>query len=379
MQPYPDEDSVVKPSINKITDTYAEAGHPFNPEMGVHIARITNDYKDGMSWASSESKHLRALQAQLGIVPPIPPQVALPRLVRNGWVFKKETGEPFTVILNSDFNLFARYQAGEDITPVLLQRSSAGFNTLRVWTLFNIPGIGTLLNPDYSLIPAFLQLCACYGLYVEFTAFTSTERESHWLDLTSMCVEPTNVLAELVNEGDLPVNRIDMAKYAKPAGVLASHGSCGSETVPSWDEWDYITFHTNGAFEEQRKVGHNAMEIWPGPTLTNETSRFPDVGMWRWKSGETDATRLERCKRLAYDSAAGAALLCAGSCFHSALGKTSQLWDAPTLAVAEAWAAGAKSVALECQLKPYVHRIDLETPGILRVYQRGDCLVYIRE
>jgi hypothetical protein len=172
------------------------------------------------------------------------------------------------------------------------------------------------------------------------------------------------VLLELVNEGTLPVNQIDMDRYPRPSGVLASHGSGGSEGVPPWEPWDYITFHTNGSNEEQRKVGHNAWEIWPGPTLTNETSRYPDVGMWVGSS-------LERCRALAYDSAAGAALLCAGSCFHSACGKTSQVWDANTETVARAWAAGARSVSLAVQHEPYRHRIDLETEGLLRVYQRG--------
>src|SRR2546426_7962277 len=51
-----------------------------------------------------------------------------------------------------------------------------------------------------------------------------------------------------------------------------------------------------GAVEEQRKIGHNAMEIWGGPTLTNETSRCPEVGMWR---GADPA----RTAALAFDSA----------------------------------------------------------------------------
>src|SRR2546426_8399982 len=125
-----------------------------------------------------------------------------------------------------------------------------------------------------------------------------------------------------------------------------------------------------GAVEEQRKIGHNAMEIWGGPTVTNETSRCPEVGMWR---GADPA----RTAALAFDSAAGAALLCAGSCFHSVHGKTSELWDGVEGSAAMAWANGAKSVDLECQDGPYMHRADLEEPrdsrGVgqyLRVYER---------
>ena len=297
-------------------------------------------------------------------VPPIPPVVTLPRLRKAGQQFELETGEPFTAVECSDFNLLNRWQHGEDITPVLAQRLDAGYNMLRVWTLYNLAAahIGVFLDIDYARIAAFLSLCAQHRLYVEFTAYTSTERPEHWGQLVAAC-QGTSALLELVNEGTLPVNQIDMDRYPRPSGVLASHGSGGSEGVPPWEPWDYITFHTNGANEEQRKIGHNAWEIWPGPTLTNETSRYPDVGMWV-------GSNIERCRALAYDAAAGAALLCAGSCFHSALGKTSQLWDANTEAVARAWAAGAKSVPMEFQHGRYIHRTDLEGPEDLRVYER---------
>jgi len=311
--------------------------------------------------------------------PPIPPSVTLPRLVVNGQMFAQEDGSPFTAIQCSDFNLFARFQAGENLTPVLSQRSTCGFNMLRVWTLFDIPGIGTLLNPQYTLMRPFLRLCAQYGLYVELTAFTSTERESHWGALLDAVVGEPNVLVELVNEGTLPVNQINMGLYPRPVGILASHGSGGSEGVPPWEPWDYCTFHTNGASEEQRKIGHNAMSDLADPlgvpALTNETSRFPEVGMWVG----ADAARQSM---LAYDSAAGAALLCAGSCFHSVLGKTSTLWDDRTETTARAWASGAASVPLGCQHAPYRHREDLETPDLLRVYQRGtldSCIVEIHK
>jgi hypothetical protein len=305
-----------------------------------------------------------------------PPDIApLPRLVTRGQFFGLETGRRFTAIQASDFNLLARFLANEDIEPVLKQRADAGFNMLRVWTLMKLDGIGTLLSPDYSRIPAFLLLCAKHGLYVEFTAYTSTfDDGTHWRKLVESVAGQTGVLLELVNENDQPANTIDTNAYARPVGVLASHGSNGSEAWPVEPYWDYVTFHTNGAFEEQRKIAHNGWEIWSGATLVNETSRYPEVGMWR---RDDPARNLA----LAYDAAAGAALLAAGSCFHSVLGKTSQVWDAPTLAVAKAWAAGARSVPLHCQAGPYYHRAELETPDLLRVYQRGDdpvCIVKIR-
>jgi len=311
--------------------------------------------------------------------PPDPPiTAALPRLRIDGQFFRLETGERWTAIECSDFNLLNRWQHGEDITPVLAQRSDAGFNLLRVWTLYDLAAahIGTFLDIDYGRIPAFLALCASYGCYVEFTAYTSLERRDHWGKLVQACQGSTNVLLELVNEGDLPVNQIDMAHYDRPLGVLASHGSAGSEVDAPWEPWDYITQHTNGASEEQRKVGKQAFdhaELTGVPVLTNETSRFPDVGMWRG----ADATRVQA---LAFDAAAGASLLCAGSCWHSVSGKTSVRWSDAELAAAVSWVSGAHSVAVACQSGDYRRRDDLLTDDLLRVYQRGDtgCIVRIR-
>jgi hypothetical protein len=299
----------------------------------------------------------------------------------NGHVFETETGHPFTAIQCSDFNLLNRWQRGENIIPVLEQRRDAGFNMLRVWTLYDLvaANIGQFLDIDYARIPDFLALCAQYGLYVEFTAYTSTERITHWNQLVTACQGQTNALLELVNEGTLPVNQIVMGRYARPTGILASHGSGGAEGVPPWVPWDYITFHTNGASEEQRKVGHNAMsdcaDVWLVPALTNETSRFPEVGMW---VGADHARR----RALAFDAAAGAALLCAGSCFHSVQGKASVLFDADTIDAALAWTQGARLVPKACQHDPYYRRDDLLTSDLLRVYQRGTsdaCIVRIRE
>jgi hypothetical protein len=308
---------------------------------------------------------------------PIPVPSTLPRWIRRDGFVQLESGEWITAIEASDFNLFARFQSGEDITPILQQRATAGFNLLRVWTLYNLEGanIGVLLNPDYAQIPAFLALCAKYGLWVEFTAYTSTWDPLHWGRLTQAVTPWT--LVELVNELDQVANALppEAMTFTCPAPLLCSHGSNGAEAWPVMPLWGYGTFHTNGAFEEQRKVGHNAWEIWEGPTLTNETSRYPDVGMWV-------GADLTRQQQLAYDAAAGATLLAMGSCFHSVQGKRSVLWDGNTLAVARAWAAGAKSVPLTCQAGEYYHRAELETTGVLRVYQRGTdpaCIVTIRQ
>ena len=307
----------------------------------------------------------------------ISPGVNLPQLVVNGQFLGLSNGQRWTAIEASDFNLLARYDVeGPDaIRPVLAQRAALGFNVLRVWTSFDIPLIGTYPICAYQKIPAFVAFCALYGLYVEFTAYTGINDPLHWQRLIdAAAISTPRPLLELVNELDQNTNEpdsqervFDLSLHGQaPSPLLSAHGSNGSQTWPVEPHWSYATFHTNGADEEQRKVGHNAMEIWGGPTLTNETSRCPDA--------YTSTT-------FAYDCAAGAALLCAGSCFHSVNGKVSQLWTGDELACATAWAEGARSVPLDCQAGPYKHRADLEQPTDLRVYQRGDsgvCIVEIR-
>ncbi len=286
----------------------------------------------------------------------------------------------FTVIQCSDFNALNRYVSGEDITPILEQRHDVGFNALRVWTAYDIDRIGRLIpreHPDiYARIPDFMQALADFELYAEITAFTgpygsffSTEQQmlDHWARLDAALEGCTNLLdLEVINEGDNSPNAgVPMDRMFRPIGKLSSHGSNSQDSTPIQPFWDVATWRS-AAFEWQRKIGHGADEISDNtPVITNETVRCPD--------NDSDPQHF-------YDGAAGAALLCAGACFHSVHGKTSQLWDGQELVCAQAWVKGARSVPLDCQPGAYRHRDDLEGSGILRAYQRGTedrCIVRI--
>ncbi len=264
---------------------------------------------------------------------------------------------------------------GEDIDPILKQRAACGFNLLRVWTYYDLqtpPPIGRLIPNEYPdfytrIVPAFVKKCARYGLYLELTAYVQPELSdlAHWWLLTEACQEVSpRPLVELVNENDQ--HPLDLSPYRNVEGLLCSHGSNGSEQAPVQPFWDYCGFHTNGAYEWQRKVGHNSMEQGDLPVIANENTRFVD-----------NDDSLEHAE----DAPAGGALLCAGSVFHSQGGKPSVLWEGRELLCALMWATGARGVPLFCQSGPYKHRGDLEGDTYLRVYQRGDddrCLVYIR-
>lgn len=294
------------------------------------------------------------------------PKKPLARLQVDGQCFTLATGERWTAIESTDFQLLQRVLAGEDIGPVLAQRARVGFNLLRVLGMCHqMFHLYPQEHGDayFQGVMTLLQAANAAGLRVEFTAFADAavvmpaiaDQMFFWARLCDLLRAFPNVLLEAVNEADQVINRLDaLASLPRPVGVLASHGSNGSEQPPVQPPWDYQTFHTNDAFEWQRKVGHNAMELG-GCVLSNENTRF------------TDKAALPT---LAFDAAAGAALLCAGSCFHSVSGKASVLWSVFELECAHAWVNGATSVPLEFQAGAYLHRADLEQPEDLRVYER---------
>jgi hypothetical protein len=302
----------------------------------------------------------------------------MPRLLVAGKFFRQEPNTPFTLIESTDFNLYARFLNNEDIEPVLRQRKEAGFNSLRVFTEYAVPGIGRLLlreHPElYARLPEFLNLVGSNGFYVNLVAYTGPYdvlggfRPSHWTKVCEAVQGQTNVLLSLVNEVDQAANAMDQRPFSKCPNILSSRGSYGSEKWPTTPVWDWTEFHTNGAFEWHRKVGHNAMEVanvYKVPTHADENTRYPDKEQSVAKAG---------------DAAGAASLLTAGSTFHSVNGKTSQLWVGVEWEAAKAWGEEAKSVDLTCQLGGYRHRKDLERPIDLRVYQRGtrvECIRYI--
>lgn len=308
---------------------------------------------------------------------PMPPSFKpLPRRTIEGAYFYVG-GQRTTIIETTDFQLLQRALAGEDIRPVLDQRHELGFNTLRVLGMAsNMFRLFPQEHPDYfATIVKMANLAAERGLYIEFTVFADAtvvmpaiaDQVNHWNAVGNLAGALTNVSLELVNEENQPINRLACKGTVTPiVGVLCSHGSNGSEAVPVRPPWSYETFHTNDSFEWWRKVGHNAMELSTGaenlpashaPVVANENTR-PDH----------DGTRAHF-----YDAAAAAALLTAGSCFHSNSGKSSVIFEGIDLDFAKAWVQGAKSVPLEFQDGTYIRRDDIynaEQPAILRAYER---------
>lgn len=285
--------------------------------------------------------------------------------------FFRQGGERMTIIESSDFSLFKRYLENEPIYAVVAQRKDLGFNMLRVWLLNTsvVPG-GILPSqyPDfYQRLGEFAAYIGFCGLNLDITAFTQTKTlmpllsdQQRHMDATGAALEGLeHVILSRVNEGDQHDNETADGLLRPPYGLIYSAGSNGSDSIPPDDDGagDCTEYHIIGS-EWQRKTGHNAFEwaeAFDTPCWTSESTRCPD--------NDRNPNHYE-------DAAAGAALLCAGSCFHSAAGKLSTLFTGAELTCAEAHVRGAMSVPLEFQVGQYRHRDDLEGTDCLRAYSR---------
>ncbi len=309
------------------------------------------------------------------LLPDLVPANKVLALTTHGGFFRGVNGEYHTIVEATDFRLLARYLAGEDIAPVLQDRAGLGFNTVRVACMCRqMFDLNPAIIADYEAhLSIFARVLLAHGLRPEFVLFMDATlvmpRPADQIAFFERVLDSLRDLApylllELVNENDQVVNRIDAARFPQPYGFLASHGSHGSQAVPVRPPWVYETFHTNDASEWWRKVGHNAMELSEGgpgfagthvPVLSNENTRAPD----RFNN-----------EAQAFDAAAAAALLCAGSCFHSVSGKDSVIMTEPEQVLARAWVLGAQSIDLKFQDGKYRHATELEVARFLRVYQR---------
>jgi hypothetical protein len=329
---------------------------------------------DGSDPYLAEGPAVRDLNVELP-----PSYKALPRIHAAGKQLRAGD-QRFAVIESTDFNLLGKFAAGS-VEDVLAQRANLGYNTLRVFTGYNVVNIGRFVPSEHGDFCELLQNLAKhasrYNLYVEYVGFTGEytgifanddQKVAHWETLKRCLADSTNVLLELANEWDHPANHdVPWDRMTRPAApIFASHGSPVIDgSIPS--PWDYITLH----YAEPRKVAHNAMEDgadrYGVPAVTNESQRFPDNDNQPYH---------------AYDMARGCVLLSGGCAYHSVEGKTSSLFTGVGLTAATEFARGAHSLDLRCQDGGYVHRTDLETPAIVRAYERPvaglDCVSTIR-
>lgn len=318
----------------------------------------------------------------------------LPRVQVKGRFFYLNNETPFTYLEGTDFNLYARFLAGEDLSPLLKQRKEAGIQVLRVFTAYNIcpsgcaQPIGRLIPSEhanfYAGLTPFANLVAKHGLYLELVALTGPYSEAlptdndkvlHWNSLKAAVAPLTNIQLELINEYNHPANRIPDSLYnvltRTTSPTLSSRGSAIQDEDPKTPGWDYLTWHPSVSGEVQRKPGHNGWEVslkFNLPLAVNEMVRYPD--------GDSSLIH-------AFDMGAGCKFFGVPCTFHSVSGKASIPFSAAEVAFAKAMRAGMDSIPAYCQYGSYIHRTDLENDDILRAYEMAGvgpgCIHLVRQ
>lgn len=283
--------------------------------------------------------------------------MSLPALYTNGKAFVEDGGDRRWVWKGaSDFKLFARYFAGEDVLPVIAQRRALGANILRVFLMYD--GALGRFHPwehDWAdRFRSFVELLAVSQMRAEFVVFADAQNampshadQDHWFhDITVTLGDYTNATVELCNEWIQ--NGIDPSRFAKPnvSRLLCSRGSSGSD-MPPWGSyqdqyfpcWDYDTWHGR---RDVPKVTWSAEDAWyigdgklpdrprhgsPHPIVHDEPIGFAEDAQPGRRANDTHA---------AQDIALGGRML-SGATFHSDQGINSELWTGKTLMCANAF------------------------------------------
>jgi hypothetical protein len=271
-----------------------------------------------------------------------------PLRVEGTW-FATTQGQPWSMIGCSDFALLANKLHGQDIQPVLEQRATLGFNTLRVFAMcLNYEPGGTMFDLVPSHYPNYWDVYRQvadevhgWGMRIEFTVFAAAsrampdpnERRAFW---QACCDHVGDLeLLDLVNENDQADNHIDISQFQRPPRI-ASRGSNGADSWPVEPAWDWAPLHPSRPTDWPRKSAHNPMEDIAErlhiPSCCDEQAR-PDQGRGPIPQDH-------------YDAAAGSMLLHNGTVFHSQAGKQSRLFTEPELSCAKASAMGAAAVPI---------------------------------
>jgi len=317
--------------------------------------------------------------------PEAPPFSPLPALVVRGHVFVEATGTRCTLIEASSFQAAQKFMDGDNgLDAHFSQLEDLGFNTIRVFGMAqNLFDFHPLRYPSYyEQLPVFVDFAARYGLRVDFVVFPDcallmpalADQQAHWAKVGAALLPMAHsVLVSLQNEADQTPNRMQTAAFQPLPGLLCSHGSNGSRQPPVRPWWSFEEYHTNNESQWWREP-HNAMEFEQGA----EGITASHVPMHVSENKRPDNDSVVSHFR---DAAQCAALLCAGFCFHSIPGRTSDYLGGHDLACARAVIDGMHSIPLGCQDGAYRHRADLEQPNAgttgERAYQRGTDTVCI--
>lgn len=368
MQPYPDEPTVIVPATRRVAATYAEAGHAYNPEMGVHTTRMTYDYCAGMSWDASEAKHLRELREQLGLPviptpsPSVPPPGELPLLRCRGTQFvDAKTDQPWKWRGVSAFRLFDEWQMGNDIVPYCQWALVNNINILRVFGMY-AGALGRLIPDEidryFYKVRDFLNVMESYGLSLEWVAFADLQRpgldhldvQRHYHNLVDVLLGREGVVLEICNEP--PLNGLDPTTVYTRFGELAQALGLYNPENNTLPVAQYLTDHTPRDDEwprkakdilELTKLGAGSMPPLMVPGICDEP-----MGIGVDQPGRRSMSKPDMAQYHAL-----AALFGSGSTIHGDFGIECRLPNADEQAVVDAITMSWSAVPEPCQLWEY--------------------------
>jgi len=144
--------------------------------------------------------------------------------------------------------------AGVDIRPLLADRKAAGANLVRSLAM-KANNTGWELRPGgdqyWDAVRDTLALTAEARLYVEWTVFADTralmpnaaDQQAFYREMQIQLRGQDHVFLELINEAGHATQQCNPSAFAKPEGLISSHGSGLTDVPPPSPFWDYATYH----------------------------------------------------------------------------------------------------------------------------------------
>lgn len=360
MNPYPDENAWWPIFEQEVANRYAAAQHPFpDPAAFRWHARTAYDIAAGLTKEASAAKHLRELDAALGLTPPPPPVNLLPIRIDGARYFRTDAG-PIFLKGATAFHWFESYVKGVDLSAVIADQH--GFDEARV--LLTYQGtLGTFDGRQHAdQLRPFCEWLASTGRRVELTCWADTLRiepdpakQLAWVrQVDALVGDLPYVSIEGVNEDGVHDNTAPGLQVPTPIqNALASHGAART-TSTNWSTaqpvWRVACVHTDRDSEWMRKVGHNAAEAgWRfGTAARNNEIKRPD--QYGYRANE------------AFEAAAGAMLFLSGATFHCASMRDNQIMTDGERACAQAWLAGLAAVPIEYRAGDYANAPSSRAP-----------------
>lgn len=368
------------PETNCLQTDASGAGFCSNVPVGMHVVTIGNLPEGAIIqndasipvFASTTSQIVFQVSFPAPPPPPPPPPGWLVALKIEGVTFT-ENGKPWIYRGFTDFLLYQKFLAGDNLDAILRERVGVGANVVRVLGMVtSFSHFHPQEHADYyDRLRPFADTLASYGLRVEFVVFADAQvvmpdtaaEQAHIDRVIAAFGTATNVLIEVCNEPfkNIPGGSVAASALAQRIvgrGFLVATGNYDypDPGTPVPYSADYLTNHPERKPEWPRtsKDQYDFNEVYHKPVVSDEP-----MG-----AAETDSgSRSAQPDDFAY-FAAESALAGAGGTFHSDSGVRSETLGSVQRLSARAFFDAMKWVPVEAQRGAYQRGEANGGPGI---------------